>query len=426
MTEQNGVTVRAVKWWDVCPWLTILRIFRLSYSLRLLVFGAVGILLTLLGWWFLTWLFLDTPGPDAWWTGPLVASSNPFEAIDNAVPDRPLERSTELVRGPASQLASGRPIDPFFGVWAQLSQPVWRILIEREMSPADLACMILSALWALGVWAFLGGAISRIAAVQLASDERVGWGSALRYAGSKWLSYFAAPLFPLFGILLIVVPLFLVGLIMRWGVGLLLVSLAWPLLLVGGFIMALLLLGLVFGWPLMWATISAEGTDTFDALSRSYAYTFQRPLRYLFYAIVAAILGFLGWLLVSNFAAAIVWLTFWATSWGSGTDGMLALQESTAGQMGGSTGMAIVRFWAGCVKWLALGYVYGYFWTASTAIYFLLRRDVDATEMDEVFLEADETEGNFGLPPLETAAGEGNGEAKPEPQPATAVAGSAE
>ena len=38
----------------------------------------------------------------------------------------------------------------------------------------------------------------------------------------------------------------------------------------------------------------------------------------------------------------------------------------------------------------------------STAIYFLLRRDVDATEMDEVFLDQDESEEAYGLPPLKT------------------------
>ena len=52
----------------------------------------------------------------------------------------------------------------------------------------------------------------------------------------------------------------------------------------------------------------------------------------------------------------------------------------------------MIRFWAGCVKLLAVGYLFSYFWTASTAIYFLLRHDVDATEMDEVFLDADATE----------------------------------
>ena len=71
----------------------------------------------------------------------------------------------------------------------------------------------------------------------------------------------------------------------------------------------------------MWATISSEGTDSFDAISRSYAYAFQRPLHYLFYALVAVVLGVLGWLLVSNFAAGVVYITYWAASWSAGLAG---------------------------------------------------------------------------------------------------------
>ena len=47
-----------------------------------------------------------------------------------------------------------------------------------------------------------------------------------------------------------------------------------------------LAVGLAAGWPLMWPTISSEGTDAFDALSRSYAYVYQRPLAYLLYAVI--------------------------------------------------------------------------------------------------------------------------------------------
>ena len=61
----------------------------------------------------------------------------------------------------------------------------------------------------------------------------------------------------------------------------------WFLPLLAGLFMAVLLVGLFFGFPLMWATISAEGTDAFDALSRSYAYTYQRPLLYALYSIAA-------------------------------------------------------------------------------------------------------------------------------------------
>jgi hypothetical protein len=172
-------------------------------------------------------------------------------------------------------------------------------------------------------------------------------------------------------------------------------------MLVGGLVMTILLLGLLFGWPLMWATISSEGTDSFDALSRTYAYVFQRPLCYLFYALVAAVVGWLGWILVENVAGSVIWLTYWAASWGGGAANIGDIAGGNATGMAHAAG-GLIRFWVDCVKWLALGYLFSYFWTASTAIYLLLRRSVDATEMDEVFLEADASEQGPGLPPLKT------------------------
>ena len=50
-----------------------------------------------------------------------------------------------------------------------------------------------------------------------------------------------------------------------------------------------------------------------------------------------------------------------------------------------------------------MAFVFSYFWTATTAIYFLLRRHVDATEMDEVYVPKGK---DHGLPPLDhNAAG---------------------
>ena len=72
--------------------------------------------------------------------------------------------------------------------------------------------------------------------------------------------------------------------------------------------------------------------------------------------------------------------------------------ESLAGL--GKAGAVLIHFWAGCVKLLAVGYLFSYFWTASTAVYFLLRRDVDHTEMDEVFLDADQSEPSPELPTI--------------------------
>ena len=50
---------------------------------------------------------------------------------------------------------------------------------------------------------------------------------------------------------------------------------------------------------------------------------------------------------------------------------------------------------------MGVGYLFSYFWTASTAIYYLLRRDIDATEMDEVYIEEEAT---APLPPIRTDA----------------------
>jgi hypothetical protein len=399
MTEHDGVTLCSIRWSEVFPWLNTLRSFRLAVTLRVLVLGAAGFMLMILGWAAIVGIFSGSEQAGALWKLQFGGAS-PLSAIDAAVPT---DRAPPVWSGPVTLgNSASQPChpDPLSGTWLQLSQPLWQIFGVGEVTLAALLCWTFSALWSLAVWAFFGGAISRIAAVQLASDEQVGWGAALRWAATKWLSYFGAPLFPLAGVVLVVLPLLVGGLVMRANFGLLLAGLVWPLILVGGLIMALLLLGLIFGWPLMWATVSVEGTDTFDALSRAYAYVFQRPLRYLLYVVLAAVLGGLGWLLVENFAATVIWLSLWGTSWGAGAD---RVEHILAGQdlgMLGGAGAALLRFWAGLIKWLAIGFFYGYFWTATTAIYYLLRRDVDATETDEVFLEADQGEKQFNLPPL--------------------------
>ena len=83
-----------------------------------------------------------------------------------------------------------------------------------------------------------------------------------------------------------------------------------------GLLMAILLLGALVGWPLMWATVSVEGTDAFDALSRSYAYTYQRPLRLLWYVVFATILAAVSMFVVKLFAASAISLGSWSIRWG--------------------------------------------------------------------------------------------------------------
>jgi hypothetical protein len=53
---------------------------------------------------------------------------------------------------------------------------------------------------------------------------------------------------------------------------------------------------------------------------------------------------------------------------------------------------------------LATAFAISYFWCASAAIYLLLRRQVDAAELDDVYL--DQQEERFGLPPLDEINGD--------------------
>ena len=49
----------------------------------------------------------------------------------------------------------------------------------------------------MATWSLFGGAITRMAAVQVARKEKIGLGEALRFARSQWKSYLLAGLFPL-------------------------------------------------------------------------------------------------------------------------------------------------------------------------------------------------------------------------------------
>lgn len=390
MIERNNGRITSVAWTEICPWLIIFRAFRLAIRARFLIISAVAILATTVGWHIIGIVFSgtgDTHLQDqiAVQTPP---GSCPWSTLTDMVPDSPgypdLENREQV-------LQLGKPITL---AWTQLSTPFRRIF-SHEVTVSELVYWLLCGLWALAIWSFAGGAITRTTAVQLAADEKLGWSSMASYVLARWRSYFAAPIFPFLGVLLVTIPILILGLFLRSGATTWIAGLVWFLPLAGGLLVTILMLGLLFGWPLMWATISSEGTDSFDALSRSYAYVFQRPLQYLLYAMLAAVFGLLGWFLVMNFAAGVVHLTYWSASWGAGN----AAVEETISAGGGAS---IIRFWTGCVKILAVGYLYSYFWTSSTAIYFVLRRDVDATEMDEVFLDEDATESSFGLPPIGT------------------------
>lgn len=408
MVDDDG-TVREIAWREVFPWLILVRVFRIAIQLRMLMLSTVAVLATIFGWWLLGQLFRGAEETQLQqWI--ISYSMCPWTTGERGI-DPPVRlpdwRSLGNIATPLGSPELGppelgrTPDDPFYSPWQQLSAPV-RQLFNRELTITSLAFVLLCVLWAVLVWSLLAGGMTRMAVVQLAREENVSMGNALRHARSRWRSYFSAPMLPLLGVLLPAIVMALLGALMRLDFGIFLAGIFWPLMLLVGLLMTVLLIGLTFGYPLMFATISAEGTDSFDALSRSYSYVFQRPLHYLFYAAVATLLGMLGLLLVAYVANAIWHLAIWALLWGSGNEAMgAALMNAPDLRTTGHWGANLLDFWGGVMRLLVLGFVYSYFWAASSAIYLLLRYHVDGTEMDEVYLE-DAAE-PYALPPLEEA-----------------------
>ncbi|HEY8668741.1 MAG TPA: hypothetical protein VIL86_18990, partial [Tepidisphaeraceae bacterium] len=175
---------------------------------------------------------------------------------------------------------------------------------------------ILFALWFLIVWAIFGGAICRIAAIHVARDEKISVRQALRFSTGKFLSFICAPIIPLFIVLVVGLIVWLGGLVNNlWFPGAIIVSLLFFLALAAGFVMTLVLLGTAGGFNLMYPTIAVEGSDSFDAISRSFSYIYARPWRLGFYTLMALIYGSLTFLFVRFFVWLLLVLTHAFVGW---------------------------------------------------------------------------------------------------------------
>lgn len=318
---------------------------------------------------------------------------------------------------------------------------------------------LLVLVWTLAVWALFGGAIARNAAVQIARQEKIGPLEALRFAARRYISLLTAPLFPLVIVAVIVLVLVIFGLFhMIPGFGDIVVDgLFWWLPLLLGLAMAVVLVGLV-GWPLMIATVSTEGTDTWEAVSRSYSYVYQAPWHYIFYGAVALVYGAVLVFFVGLMGSLMVYLAKWGVSQGTArvrepsylfvyaptsfgwrallleggkVDGEVLAENGRINERAYSklvgndpdyqgadrmtwynkVGAFLVAVWLYLAFLLILGFGYSYFWSAGTIIYLLLRRKVDDAEMDEIYLEEEDQDLSYAPA------------AAPAPAPSSAPAG---
>ncbi len=391
-----------IRYGEICPWLILVRSFYAALFIRVLLLAFVGVVITQWGWSALDSLFSSNPAQlerlteqpsDVAELGPTLVDPG----VDS--PTTPAQRVSVISKFARSTWWAG----PLVRGWAWMSEPFVR-MAARDVSLIQCLSLSLSGIWAVVVWGVFGGAISRIAALYLTRGEALGPIGALRAAIGKWYATSGGPLISLLFAAAIATPLVVIGVLLRLNLTALLMGLVWIAALVWGLILAIGLLGLLLGWPLMWATVGVERTDAFDGVSRCFAYVYQRPFHLVFYLLVATVLGLFGEALVYYFAVAGVTLTEWTVSWGAGNERAAELMSAPAADAAeklsrmGAYSIGVIGFWQATLMAVAASFPLGYLWCASVGIYLLLRRHIDSTEMDEISLDQDEPE--QGLPKL--------------------------
>jgi len=300
-----------------------------------------------------------------------------------------------------SWLAPGGVTDHVYNFFA--IGPIWLIWHHTVY-------FILFAVWFLICWALFGGAISRIAAVHVARDEKISVRQAMNFAVGKLLSFASAPVIP---ILIVIVVGLLVALVALIGnipfLGPIIIGAMFVLALLAGFVMTLVVLGTAGGFNLMYPTIAVEGSDSFDAISRSFSYVYARPWRMLFYTAVAVGYGAATYLFVHLFIWLMLVLTHHFVNMGlftiagNGHELLSVMWPSpsmtgrlsywvdysalTAGQ---KIGALMINCWVMLLVAFLGAFAISLYFSANTIIYFLMRGEVDSTEMDDVYLEQSE------------------------------------
>ena len=153
-----------------------------------------------------------------------------------------------------------------------------------------LVYCVIFAVIKLVVMAIAGGAICRIAALQFARNEKPGLLEALRFSTNKFTSFVTAPLAPVGIIIFIGFFIFLLGLLgnIPWA-GELIMGIFMALALIAGALIAVVSIGAVAGFNLMFPAVAYDGSDCFDAISRAFSYVYAKPWRMIFYTAIAAV-----------------------------------------------------------------------------------------------------------------------------------------
>lgn len=364
-------------------WRQMRRAFRIALDPRKLSLAALGLLLL--------------------WCGELLIQQMPFETADRAIP-LPGETLGPLPTWgiPGGEAEPWRPlIDSALAASRRILTPIIPLFEITSLPWTDarswpeLAIAWTRFLWSLLVWSLCGTAIARLAAVEFARWERHSLWSGIRFSLKRFLSTFAAPLLPISAIFMLWAVCAAGGALGHIPyVGESMVALLWGIGFIFGLIVLLVVIATTAGWPLMVAGIATESSDAFDGFSRSFSYLYGRPWLFAWCVLIAIVFGSLmvvvveqGALLIAATTSRLVSTTYEQTAPAIhaviGSNGTVGYSLEPASDVAGG----IITLWYGLLFFVARAFALSFFWSASTVIYFVLRRADDATHYDEVWLD---------------------------------------
>ncbi|HBG26836.1 MAG: hypothetical protein A2Y10_07780 [Planctomycetes bacterium GWF2_41_51] len=259
------------------------------------------------------------------------------------------------------------------------------------------------------VLALAGGAISRGAALQFARDEKAGMRTCIGFAIKNFIPIFCAPTAPL-------VLVALLGFVIVWVIGLLtnipyagelIMALFFLLVLIAGGLMAFTTIWAGASLNLMFGAIGFDKSDTFDAICRSYNYVYSRPWRLGLYTLLAAFYGGVCYLFVRLFAYVMLVMSRWFLQLGVFSKSeagrqfdkvdaiwpkpeyfnFLGAMDDVSRPVTQTIASAVVHFEILIIAGLIMAFVVSYYFSAGTVIYCLLRKKVDNTAIEKVYIE---------------------------------------
>lgn len=270
-------------------------------------------------------------------------------------------------------------------------------------------CIILFAI-KLAVISVAGGSLCRIAALQFAQGEKPGLTEALRFSTKKFLSFFTAPLAPAGIIILVGLFVFILGLLGNIPrVGELIIGIFMPLALIAGVLITVILIGTVAGFNLMFPAVAYDGSDCFDAISRSFSYVYSKPWRMAFYSALAMVYGAICYIFVRFFAFLLLWATRWFVAFGVWVDSsskeinklsviwpepsfvnLLGSPVSSTANWSELSAAILVHLFLLVIVGLLVSFILSFYFSANTIIYSLMRNRVDNTGLEDIYTDLDE------------------------------------